>query len=75
MYVSKGRYLTIKPGVPEWDDHDVSVFTSEGQFMTSFGTRGEGQGEFKCPRGLAVNNEGVIYVCDYYNNRLQAFKL
>lgn len=73
VYVSEGRYLRTRPGVHERDNHNVSVFTSEGQFVTSFGRRGEGQGEFKCPRGLAVNNKGVIYVCDHYNSRLQVF--
>ena len=51
----------------------VSVFTSEGQFVTSFGNLGEGLGEFSDPRGLAVDSNGVVYVCDYDNNRLQVF--
>ena len=36
----------------------ICLFTSEGQFVTSFG-RG-----FEDPRGLAVDNSGVLYVCD-----------
>ena len=36
----------------------ICLFTSEGQFVTSFG-RG-----LKDPRGLAVDNSGVLYVCD-----------
>ncbi len=47
-------------------NHRISVFTSEGHFITSFGgNKGEGPGEFKCPRGLA---SGVVFVCDSYNN-------
>ena len=56
--------------------HHVSVFTSEGQFVTSFGSGwgdGEGQGEFNCPYGLAVDDSGVVYVCDMLNNRVQVF--
>ena len=43
-------------------NHRVSVFTSEGTFVTSFGRKGEGPGEFKSPYGVAVDNNGVVYV-------------
>lgn len=42
----------------------VSVFTSEGQLLKEFGKKGEGPGEFKGLRGLAVDSTGVVYVCD-----------
>ena len=51
----------------------VSVFTSEGQFVTSFGSLGEGPGEFNRPVGLAVDNCGVVCVCDRDNNHIQCF--
>ena len=54
-------------------NHRISAFTSEGQFMTSFGGKGKGPGEFYCPYGLAVDDSGVVYVCDGHNNRIQMF--
>ena len=54
-------------------DHRVSVFTSKGQFVTSFGKLGNGPGEFVSPCGLAVDNGGVVYVCDCSNDRVQLF--
>ena len=54
-------------------NHRVSVFTSEGHFLTSFGGRGEGPGEFNFPCGLAVDSSGFVYVCDSFNNRIQVF--
>ena len=59
--------------VSDAGNHRVSVFTSEGQFVTSFGRKGVGPGEFKFPRGLAVDNNGVVDVCDSDNNRVQVF--
>ncbi len=56
----------------DWN-HRISVFTSEDQFLTSFGQKGEGPGEFKYSRGLAVDVSGVVYVCDRDNNRIQLF--
>ena len=51
----------------------VSLFTSEGQFVTSFGRGGEWPGEFNTPAGLALDSSGVLYVCDMLNNRVQLF--
>ena len=56
--------------VSEGNNHRISVFTCEGQFVTSFGATVE---RFD-PRGLAVDNSGVVYVCDYgHNNCIQMF--
>lgn len=59
--------------VSEFHNHRISVFTSEGQFVTSFGREGEGPGEFVHPSGLAVDNIGLIFVCDSGNDRAQVF--
>ena len=56
--------------VSEYYNHRVSVFTSNGQFVTSFGIKGGRQGD---PRGLSVDSNGVVYVCDLSNKRLQLF--
>jgi DNA-binding beta-propeller fold protein YncE len=37
------------------------------------GRSGSGDGELNRPSGVAVDNDGVIYVADWLNNRLQVF--
>ena len=59
--------------VSEGENHRVSVFTSEGQFVMSFGRRGQGPGEFYYPRGITVDSNGVVYVCDQDNSRVVLF--
>ena len=59
--------------VGEYDNHRVSVFTSEGQFIKSFGRKGQQPGEFDGPCCIAVDSSGVVYVCDSDNNRIQLF--
>ena len=51
----------------------VSIFTSSGQFIESFGKYGKRPGEFNCPCGVAVDDSGVLYVCDLSNNCIQVF--
>ena len=49
------------------------MFTSEGQFVVSFGRKEQGPGEYNVPHGLAVDDSGVVYVCDTHNNRVVQF--
>ena len=55
------------------DNHRISVFTTEGSFITSFGTKGDGPGQFNSPRGVTVDKNGLVYICDLCNNRVQVF--
>jgi len=34
--------------------------------------RGSGDGQFKYPKGIAVDSEGNVYVADSGNNRIQS---
>ena len=46
------------------NNHRVSVLTSEGQFLRSFGTKGAGPGQFNDPRGIAMDKDGLVYVSE-----------
>ena len=59
--------------VSELRGHCVSVFTVMGEFMFSFGRGGGGEGEFFHPRGMLVDKDGFLYVCDRDNLRIQVF--
>ena len=58
--------------VGESENNRVSVFTSEGEFLKSFGSTGSKQGQFAGPFGIATG-DGVVYICDYANDRVQLF--
>ncbi|CAI7992656.1 E3 ubiquitin-protein ligase TRIM71, partial [Geodia barretti] len=53
--------------------NNISVFTKEGHFLTSFGTQGNGPGQFNRPTGITISRNGVVYVCDCNNGRIQLF--
>ena len=42
-------------------------------FSRSFGSKGSGNGQFKSPYDIAIDSEGLVYVTDYGNNRIQKF--
>ena len=55
-------------------NHRVQVFELNGKFITKFGTKGSGIGEFNVPVSTAVLADGRIVVSDIYNNRIQIFE-
>ena len=59
--------------VSEEDNHRVSMFTSGGEFVTSFGSRGSHPGQFQSPHGVCVDSSGVVYVCGYQTNNIKVF--
>ncbi len=59
--------------VAEYDRHCISIFSSSGEKLRSFGSRGSGQGQFNAPCGLALDGEGNILVVDSNNHRIQKF--
>ena len=42
----------------------VHRFTGDGEYISSFGAPGNGQGEFSVPHSVRVANDGRVYVCD-----------
>jgi len=53
--------------------HQVAVFDVHGKFMSNFGRRGGGPGEFNFPTHVNVDAAGRIYVTDSLNRRIQIF--
>ena len=60
--------------VTEEENHRVSVFTQDGDFVCVFGSLGSGEGQFNQPRGVAVVGERVL-VADAGNDRVSVHEL
>jgi len=55
-------------------NHRVQKFDSTGKFLTKWGTRGSGPGQFETPIGIALDSAGKFaYVTDKGNHRIQKF--
>ena len=51
----------------------ISIFDCSGNFETSFGGNGSGNGQLINPRGIKEGAGGNLYVVDSGNNRIQVF--
>lgn len=52
----------------------VQQFTQDGTFLRGLGNeQGTKPGQFYAPHGVALDNEGRLYVVDAYNHRIQKF--
>ena len=60
--------------VTESNNHRIQVFSSDGTYLRSFGTKGDKQGEFNLPSGIAfdLTNRNILVV-DRENHRVQLF--
>jgi tripartite motif-containing protein 71 len=52
----------------------IQKFSASGAYITQWGGRGSGDGQFSSPRGVAVDSTGNVYVADMGNHRIQKFK-
>jgi len=43
------------------------------EFLNSFGSYGEGNGQFNAPTGIAMDSKQHVLVADWGNNRIQVF--
>lgn len=75
-----GRFYVLDAG-----NSRIQVFAANGEYLTQWGTRGSEEGEFdfgvignteiflSLAGSIAVDDEGLIYVADVRNNRIQQF--
>ena len=64
-YIADGKLYVTTYG-------HVSMFDLEGNLIQRWGQRGKEEGNFDFPNGIAVDDEGNVYISDGNNMRLQA---
>lgn len=51
----------------------VHRFAPDGRLVMSWGEPGKGPGQFHLPHSIAIDDEGLLYVADRSNKRIQIF--
>jgi sugar lactone lactonase YvrE len=54
-------------------DARVLKFDRTGKFLTSWGGKGNGPGQFQVAHGIAIDAKGLLWVMDRENQRIQVF--
>jgi len=53
----------------------VHRFAPDGRLLNSWGEPGTGPGQFQVPHGIAISPDGIVFVADRENSRIQRFTL
>lgn len=60
--------------VADFYNDRVQKFTPDGTFLTSFGRKGVGPGQFDHTIAVAVAQDGTVFVADFLNNRIEKWR-
>ena len=60
--------------VSDCDKHQVKKYSLQGELLSVIGCRGNKNGQLNYPKGLAFNNNRLLYVVDGNNYRVQVFQ-
>ena len=76
LYVPSGIAVNGKGKlfVADYRNHRVLVFHESGRYQYSFGSKGDGPGQFNRPDQICIAPNGLVYVTDRENNRVQVFE-
>ena len=51
----------------------IVVFSPDGNYVAQYGSAGLDLGQFDEPVGIAIDSNGVLYITDTWNQRIQSF--
>lgn len=68
IFLAVVSVLSIAAHAQDWTDGSFTMWNS-------FGSQGTGDGQFQIAVGIAVDENGLIYVSDSFLHRIQVFKL
>ena len=67
VYISEGH------GEARPNNSRIMVFTKDGQFIKTFATMGNGDGQLRSPHAIAFDSQDRLYVADRGNSRIVVF--
>jgi sugar lactone lactonase YvrE len=71
LAIGSGGDLYVTDG---YGNARVHRFSAQGGLLHSWGEPGSGPGQFHVPHGIAIDADGVLYIADRENSRIQRFR-
>nr|WP_210147625.1 hypothetical protein [Aromatoleum bremense] len=60
--------------VADFYNHRIQKFAADGDFLTAFGEKGNGDGEFEHPIAIAVADDGSVFAAGFGNDRVTRWR-
>ena len=73
VLVAPNGDIFVGDGHPANGNNRIVKFSSDGAYITEWGETGSGPGQFHTPHALAMDSQGLLYVGDRSNRRIQVF--
>jgi len=73
VFVAPGGEIFVADGHGGSSNARIVKFSKTGAFLSAWGRKGSGPGEFDTPHSLAMDSRGRLFVADRGNSRIQIF--
>lgn len=61
--------------VVDYMRHNILTYNLDGKFQFETGGKGHSPGWFNHPTSIATDSQGLIFIADYFNHRIQVLKI
>ena len=74
VLVAPNGDIFVGDGHPADGNNRIVKFSSDGTYLMEWGETGSAPGQFRTPHALAMDSQGLLYVGDRSNRRIQVFE-
>ena len=74
VLVAPNGDIFVADGHPANGNNRIVKYSSDGRYLMQWGETGSNPGEFRTPHALAMDSDGLLYVGDRSNRRIQVFE-
>ena len=74
VLVAPNGDIFVGDGHPANGNNRIVKFSSDGTYLMEWGETGSEPGQFRTPHALAMDSQGLLYVGDRSNRRIQVFE-
>jgi DNA-binding beta-propeller fold protein YncE len=73
VLVAPNGNIFVADGHPSNGNNRIVKYAPDGAYLMEWGETGTGPGQFRVPHALAMDSQGLLYVGDRANRRIQVF--